>query len=392
MRDNAESIAFYQGEGETSAGVKQRLSNALSNFNVLIGWQRNLSFFTTGYGYFVVIVPTLIVAPRYFAGEIDFGAISQAGFAFGQVLSALSIVVDQFESLSAFAAGVDRLYSFKYAMLNPDGLSQLRDSPASNLASDLAMDQQISRPVSRSVDRPVNQPVSPQADRSVRPQISRQIGSGISLDRLTLLLPTNERKLIEALSFELPVGQGLLVMGPSGCGKSSLLRAIATLWSNGTGTITTPDTQEMMFLPQKPYMPLGNLRYQMLYPNRHQEVSDEALQAVLLQVNLANLAERVGGFEVDLDWPDVLSLGEQQRLAFARLLLTQPRYAILDEATSALDLDNERLIYQRLISKGVTLLSVGHRDSLKDYHDWLLRLDEGGDWQLTKIEKPALIG
>ena len=391
VRDNAESIAFYQGEGETSVGIRQRLSNALSNFNVLIGWQRNLSFFTTGYGYFVIIVPTLVVAPRYFAGELDFGAIAQAGFAFSQVLGALSIVIDRFESLSAFAAGIDRLYSFKYAMVNPGVLPQLSNSPTSDLASDLAMDQQISRPVRQPVDRPVSQPLSPQADRPLRQQISRQVGSGISLDQLTLFLPTNERKLIEELSFELPVGQGLLVMGPSGCGKSSLLRAIATLWSNGTGTITAPDIQEMMFLPQKPYMPLGNLRYQLLYPNRYQAIGDEALQAVLSQVNLANLPERVGGFEVNLDWPDVLSLGEQQRLAFARLLLAQPRYAILDEATSALDLDNERMIYQRLISEGVTLLSVGHRDSLRDYHDWLLRLSEGGDWQLTKIEKPALV-
>ncbi|WP_017302214.1 ABC transporter ATP-binding protein/permease [Nodosilinea nodulosa] len=345
VRDNAESIAFYQGEAEESTTVQTRLGHALGNFNLLIGWQRNLGFFTTGYGYFVVIVPALVVAPRYFAGELDFGGISQASFAFSQVLTALSIVVDQFESLSAFAAGVDRLDSFKTAMATP-----------------------------------------PERQEGHGP-IERQLGTAIALKDLTLTVPGRPKTLIRDLSVEVAQGQGLLVMGPSGCGKSSLLRAIAGLWHEGEGTIVAPTTDQIMFLPQRPYMPLGNLRHQVFYPYRCGEVADRDLLEALEQVNLADLPERVGGWEADLDWVDVLSLGEQQRLAFARLLLTQPRYAILDEATSALDADNEARLYQRLRDQGTTLISVGHRTSLSQFHDWLLLFDGEGNWERRSLEQ-----
>lgn len=343
VRDNAESIAFYQGETEESTSVRQRLGHALHNFNLLIGWQRNLSFFTTGYGYFVVIVPALVVAPRYFAGELDFGAITQASFAFSQVLGALSIIVNQFESLSAFAAGVDRLDDFKTAMATPLASPQTR-------------------------------------------QIERQLGTAIALQNFSLKAPGTVKNLVQDLSIEVPQAQGLLVMGPSGCGKSSLLRAIAGLWQEGDGTIVAPTTDQIMFLPQRPYMPLGTLRHQLLYPYRCGQVDDGLLQSMLQQVNLEGLPERVGGWDAELDWVDVLSLGEQQRLAFARLLLTQPSYAILDEATSALDADNEARLYQQLRQQGTTLISVGHRSSLSQFHDWLLVFDGQGSWQWQGLE------
>jgi ABC-type uncharacterized transport system fused permease/ATPase subunit len=162
------------------------------------------------------------------------------------------------------------------------------------------------------------------------------------------------------------------------------------LWNEGAGTIIAPATQQMMFLPQHPYMPLGHLRHQLLYPYRCGVVADETLQAALEQVNLADLPERVGGWETDLDWVDVLSLGEQQRLAFARLLLSQPRYAILDEATSALDVENEARLYQRLREQGTTVISVGHRHSLVHFHDWLLEFDGTGNWQCRSLENAQL--
>lgn len=344
VRDNAESIAFYQGEAEESTTVRQRLGNALQNFNVLIGWQRNLSFFTTGYSYFVIIVPALVVAPRYFAGELDFGGISQASFAFSQVLGAVSIIVSQFESLSAFAAGVDRLDGFRTAM------------------------------------------AIPVTTRQGASQIERQLSRTIALKDFSLNVPGSHQQLIRHLTAEVPESQGVLLMGPSGCGKSSLLRAIAGLWSEGTGTIAAPTTEQMMFLPQRPYMPLGTLRHQLLYPYRCGQVSDEVLLDTLKQVNLADLPDRVGGWEAELDWVDVLSLGEQQRLAFARLLLTQPRYAILDEATSALDADNEARLYQQLRDQRTTLISVGHRSSLSRFHDYLLAFDGEGDWQWRALD------
>ncbi|HHP7229555.1 MAG TPA: ATP-binding cassette domain-containing protein, partial [Xenococcaceae cyanobacterium] len=178
----------------------------------------------------------------------------------------------------------------------------------------------------------------------------------------------------------------LAIVGESGAGKSSLLRAIAGLWDQGAGNIVRPSSESMLFLPQKPYMILGTLRQQLLYPHTDSHVSDEKLMEVLQQVNLANLADKVGGLDVELSWSDILSLGEQQRLAFARLLLTEPEYAILDEATSALDSGNEKRLYQLLQQAKTTIVSVGHRPSLLQYHEKVLQLQGQSKWQLFSVE------
>ncbi|MEW6493459.1 MAG: ATP-binding cassette domain-containing protein [Cyanobacteriota bacterium] len=204
----------------------------------------------------------------------------------------------------------------------------------------------------------------------------------LALQRVTLETPQYERTLVKELSFQVPHGEGVLVVGPSGAGKSSLMRAIAGLWNAGTGCVIRPKSEEMLFLPQRPYMLLGNLRSQLLYPNSSSEVTDKQLQEALEQVNLAHLPQRVGGFDVELEWADILSLGEQQRLAFARLLLTKPRYAILDESTSALDVGNEKRLYQLLKETGTTFISVGHRPTLVHYHEHVLHLVGNGSWQL----------
>lgn len=339
VRDHAEAIAFYQGEEQEGMQLKARFTEVISNFNALIGWQRNLDFFTTAYGYFVIILPTIVVAPMYFAEEIDFGAISQAGFAFSQVLGALSIIVDQFEKISAFAAGINRLSVF----------------------TDTLEAQRARKQIERTIDL-------------------REY-SQLSLENLTLETP-NHKTLVADLSVEVPEGAGMLIVGHSGVGKSSLLRAIAGLWNKGTGLLVRPHLDKILFLPQRPYMILGTLRDQLLYPQTDRTLTDAELQAVLEQVNLADLAERLGGFDTELDWDDVLSLGEQQRLAFARLLLTKPDYAILDEATSALDLKNEAELYWQLQESDTTYISVGHRASLLKYHDLVLELQGDRQWRV----------
>ncbi len=342
VRDNVESIAFYRGEDREKNQVKERLLEAIANLRMLIGWERNLEFFTKGYEYLILVLPIVVMAPMYFSGQIKFGVVTQAEGAFVSVLGALSIIVSQFEQLSNFAAGITRLETFATAL----------DQPAAKATT-------------------------------AAPVIESREESRLALDHVTLQTPNYQQTLLRDATAEVPPGKGLLIAGASGAGKSSVLRAVAGLWTAGEGHISRPPLKEMLFLPQRPYMVLGSLREQLLYPHLDQEVTDGELREVLGKVNLADLPERVGGFDAELDWGHLLSLGEQQRLAFARLLLTRPRYAVLDEATSALDVTNEAQLYGQLRESGTTYVSVGHRPSLLAYHDNVLELRGGGDWRLA---------
>jgi vitamin B12/bleomycin/antimicrobial peptide transport system ATP-binding/permease protein len=341
VRDNTESIAFYQGEKPEVAQINTRFRRVLNNFNLLIGWQRNLSFFTSAYSYLPVVLPYLIMFPQYFSGKIEYGDMVQANFAFTQVYAALSLIVAQIEPITNFAAGVQRLSAFADA-------------------------------------------VSP--ERAPEPGITTRPADHFGLDHVTLMTPGRKRILIRDLTLNPEGGTNLLVVGQSGIGKSSLLRAIAGLWTQGEGTVERPAIEEIFFLPQRPYMLLGSLREQLLYPHLETQVPEAELRRVLEVVRLSDLPERVDGFDVELDWGDVLSLGEQQRLAFARLLISRPGYAVLDEATSALDVENEANLYGRLKAMGVHYISVGHRSSIVDFHDRVLELQAADRWRLLSVQ------
>ena len=348
VRENAESIAFYQGEQCESTQIKSRFIEVFDNFKRLIFWELNLNILTNAYEFIPFILPAIVVAPGIFAGELEVGKVTEAQGAFIRIFFSLNLIVARFQSLATFGAGVDRLFTF-LASLDPE-------------------------------------PVS--IDPTTATKIEIKTADHLSIERMTLQTPDYQRILVKDLSLKLATGQGVLVKGPSGCGKSSLLRAIVGLWDTGDGTISRPPLNQMLFLPQKPYMVLGTLRDQLLYPITDLNVDDLQLQQVLIQVNLPDLAQRHSGFDSEQNWAEVLSLGEQQRLIFARLLIHKPSYAILDEATSALDTENEQLLYQQLQASGTTFLSVGHRESLSNYHQSVLELTATNgidlqNWSLT---------
>ena len=194
--------------------------------------------------------------------------------------------------------------------------------------------------------------------------------------------PRTNRTLIRDLSIEVNRQQRLLVVGPSGCGKTSFLRMVSGLWPPAAGRVERPKEGDLLFIPQKPYMLLGSLREQLCYPLQPDRFNDEQLRHVLEQVRLPELVKRYPDLDIIQDWPRLLSLGEQQRLAFARLLLNSPSFVVLDEATSALDVATERHLYALLAEREMAFVSVGHRPTLTAFHDTVLELDGSGNWRL----------
>ncbi|WP_295007242.1 ABC transporter ATP-binding protein/permease [uncultured Dechloromonas sp.] len=340
VRENAESIAFYRGEALELGQVKHRFGAAFSNFKRLVRTQFWLNLFQQGYFLFTLIIPSAIIADNVLSGDMEVGRAVQAAGAFAAVLGAISMIIENFEGLSRFAAGIDRL-DMLARYLPPDPVDEHRSGNT----------------------------------------IDTQDAPQLEIDDLTLMTPNAERVLIQNLSLTVRPGESLLIVGESGSGKSSLLRAVAGLWYAGSGSIRRPAPHDMLFLPQQPYMVLGSLRNQLLYPNADLPVSDDDLLAALERVSLPNLAHRVGGLDAERDWPKLLSVGEQQRLAFARLLLTRPRFAILDEATSALDIANETNLYQQLLDTQTTVISVGHRTTILKFHTQVLELDGCSAWR-----------
>ena len=382
IRENAEAIAFYQGESQESSQVQGRFMRAFDNYQRLLRWELGLNGLTNAYEFIPFVLPALVVAPAVFSGDLEVGKVSEAQGAFIRVFFSLNVIVDRFQSLTAFGAGIDRLYDFAASL----GHMEAQASAASVLAVAEDTEAEADETADEEPEiAPTEADAAATAIAGEHPTILQEVAPHLSLHHVTLQTPNYQRTLIEDLTLTLEPESSLLVAGPSGCGKSSLLRAIAGLWNSGKGLIQRPEMTELLFLPQKPYMILGNLRQQLLYPDPEAKATDEQLQAVLKAVNLPDLAERFGGFEAEEEWSDVLSLGEQQRLSFARVLLHQPRYAILDEATSALDSLNEAQLYQALEATPTTYLSVGHHESLEAHHQQRLRLAEDHTWEVSAL-------
>ena len=345
VRENAEFIALYRGEKQESGRMRGLFGALYGNYLRLIRWQFGLNFFQYTHTLLMMMLPSVVIAPRVLSGELEVGRIVEATGAFSAIMGSLTILLDNMEDLSRYAAGIRRVKTLN-ASLNRVGSA-----------------------------------------RSGRETIQMVEGESLHFDNVTLQTPNYERTLIRELTASIPCGKSLMIVGGSGLGKSSLLRMMAGLWNCGEGTVERPDPDDLLFLPQHAYMIVGTLREQLKYPNLDRDPSDDELRDVLARVNLSNLEDRCGGFDKELDFEKILSVGERQRLAFARVLLKSPRYVLLDEATSALDRENEEALYEELVATDATFVSVTHHPSLVKYHAHVLELKPEGEWSLYPASK-----
>ena len=334
LRENAESVALYGGEAEEARGLAQRFAKVVDNWWAIMRRQKRLTWFSAGYGQLAVVFPYVVASPRFFSGAMELGGLMQTASAFGQVQGALSWFIDAYAGLAEWRATVDRLVGFERSMETIDGLRH-----------------------GESIRRRLSDPAD-----------------GLTLDDLSLCLPDGT-PLLTGLGLRLAAGSRTLISGPSGCGKSTLMRAIGGLWPFGRGTILLPAGQRLLFLPQKPYLPIAPLRAAIAYPDPAHAHADSALGEALRHCHLPHLIERL---DEERHWGQCLSPGEQQRLAFARALLLKPAWLFLDEATSALDEAAEAALYGLLPRHlpDTAVVSIAHRPALAAFHHH--RVDLGG--------------
>ena len=331
LRESAESVAFYRGEAQEGSVFKQRFKMLLDNFWKLVNKQKQLVFLNSGYSQIAIIFPFVVAMNRYLTKEVTLGGLMQVASAFGRVQDSLSYFVDMYSSIAQWQAVVMRLTYFGRHMHE----------------------------------------VSQQAERFHVERFAA--ADAVKVSNMQINLPDG-KPLLEKISFTLQPGHNVLIKGVSGSGKSTLLRAISGIWPFVDGKIFLPERDKLMFIPQKPYLPLGTLRAALNYPG-NKPIDDSELIYLMDLCQIGYLKDKL---DLEADWSHVLSVGEQQRLAFVRAHIQQPQWLFLDEATSALDEDTEATMYSLLQERlqQTTVVSVGHRSTLNKYHELVLRLNK----------------
>lgn len=326
LRTHSEHVALYRGEPHQKTLLGRLVDRFIENWYMIILRQKLLLWFTAGYNQLAVILPLIVALPNYFSKVFKLGGLIQTLRAFGEVQEALSFLVNSFTTIAEWRAVVKRLITFVNHMYE------------------------------------VEQKASSQNHFNFHPSSDNKI----IVKNLAILTPRHEI-LLENMNIEFNSGQHYLIKGRSGIGKSTFVRVIAGIWPFGSGDIYLPQNQKIMYLPQKSYMPIGTLESALLFPDKNRNIPREKLIDVLNQVNLPELANRLDNISM---WSEQLSPGEQQRIAFARVLIHRPDWVFLDETTSALDLESEKQLYQLLSQQlpHLSLISIGHRPSLQDYH------------------------
>lgn len=338
IRENAEAVALYSGEAQEKNQLTHRFAHIRENWWAIMKTSKRLNVASTFYAQFAIIFPFLVGAPRYFSGAITLGGLMQIASAFGQVQSALSWFIDAFAQLAEWKASVNRLSEFHAAVSKARG---------------------------------------EQAGISV---IRNNVGA-ILIEQVSLQLPDGQA-LTMPLNATVLAGQRILVTGPSGCGKSTLFRAIAGIWPYGEGFIEIPAATNILFLPQRSYLPIGTLRAAISYPAAQDAYKDRAIEHYL---QLCRLPHLMGWLNDTDNWSGRLSPGEQQRLAFVRALLTRPDVLFLDEASSALDADTEQVLYELLLDElpNAAIISIAHRPVVAKYHALHWQFEAYGDEQMA---------
>ncbi len=348
VREHAEALKLARREDRFAVRLQRRLEELTGNLRRIFVVNRNLGFFTTGYNWLIQIIPALIVAPSFIAGEVEFGVITQSAMAFSMLLGAFSLIVTQFQSISSFTAVVARLHALVEAVEQ-----------------------------------------TPSTTGSII-QISEEDGR-VAYEGLTLRLPQDGRPLLKDLSVSIPYGTRVLIAGANEAAKVALFRATAGVWTSGAGRIICPGADGMLWLAERPYLPPGTLREVLVRPQPERAPTDDQILCMLGELKLEAVLARTGGLDTEQDWDTVLSLSEQQLLACLHLLLAAPRFAFLDRPDTALSRDQVDQILQRLSENSISYLTIGEGAASLDFYDAVLEIAEDGGWTWKAIEAGKIV-
>ena len=341
VRENAESVAMFHREGHLKARLVRRVDALTENLKRIIAVNRNLGFFTTGYNYLIQLLPALIVAPLFIYGSAEFGVIPQSAMAFAHVLGAFSLVVTQFPQLSSYAVVLARL-------------------------------------------TPLVEAVETVPSEKSRVAVVEEQGR-FAFERLTLRMPRNGTPLVRELSIEIPERFRLLVIAPTELVTTALLRAMVGIWENGEGRIVRPALEDVMLLPDRPYLPPGTLRELLLGTDGARALPADRLGGALREVGVDAAVDRVGGLDVEGDWDNVLSLEEQRQIGLARILLAAPRLAVLAQLEAGLGVEHAAVVLAALAARGIGYMALGGDALARESFDAVLEIASDGTWSVTAI-------
>ena len=340
VRENAELIALNRREGRLQARLQSRITALAENMRQIFVVSRNLNFFSTGFFNLIHVLPVIFVAPLYFRGEVEFGVITQSAMVFGQLVVAFSLVVSQFQPLSSFTAVASRLNHLWDAMENT------QDGGKSKI------------------------------------EVVETDEKQITYQNLTLRSVENNRVLLNDFSLSIPHGMKLLIAGPNEAAKLALFRATAGIFDHGEGKIIRPSLDSIRFLPQRAYLYPGTLRELLLRSSEEHIISDERMVTTLRELGLGTVLAQVGGLDVEQNWESMLSLGEEQLLAFTRLVLAAPQFAFLDRVYTALTPDQAQQLLLMLSMCSISYIALDEATNIPQLYDAILEIALDGSWKI----------